>query len=98
MKLNKERRTNIQQNSDFQESSQPSLFTAHFKNPTTFLKNVFQFLGNHTQFLEKDTAEDEIIASFHNAKAKYRVKYVLCPYFNTSNVVIIVCTYVLHFI
>lgn len=68
--------------SDFQEEqdntkpSPSSARTASFSasldpsRPLGFLEKVFDFLGEESEFLERDTAEDEIVAAVKVAKEK----------------------------
>lgn len=67
-----ENNTNKPTSSSPQPKPQSTPFTANFdpSNPTAFLNKVFEFLGNQTNFLEKDTAEKEILASLRGVKAK----------------------------
>ncbi|TKY55963.1 BOBBER 1 [Spatholobus suberectus] len=52
--------------------SQPSLFSANFdpSNPLDFLHEVFDFVAQTSDFLEKESAEKEIVSVVRAAKAK----------------------------
>lgn len=72
--------------SDFQEEqdnakpSSSSARTASFSanldpsRPLGFLEKVFEFLGEESDFLERDTAAEEIVAAVKVAKEKKKVK------------------------
>ncbi|RDX81451.1 Protein BOBBER 2, partial [Mucuna pruriens] len=52
--------------------SQPSSFSADFdpSNPRAFFDKVFEFVARTSDFLEKDTAEKEVVSALRAAKAK----------------------------
>lgn len=50
----------------------PFRATLDSSNPLSFLEKVFDFLGQHTDFLKKPSAEEEISAAVKAAKEKLR--------------------------
>src|SRR5689334_10079932 len=51
-------------------------FSASFEpsNPLGFLEKVFAFIGKESNFLKKDSAENEIITAITAAKKKLKMK------------------------